>query len=63
MRFMDIKKKIFFLLMLFLMLAGCGRQDETALSEDVLSDAEDVLSDDGSVETEADANVDEVQAD
>ncbi len=58
-----MKKKIFFLLMLFLMLTGCGRQGETALSEDVLSDAEDVLSDDGSEETDADAIADEAQAD
>ena len=56
-----MKKKIFFLLMLFLMLTGCGRQDETALSEDVLSDADDVLSDDGSGETDVDINTDEAQ--
>lgn len=56
---MGMKKRILFLL-LFLMLVGCGRQDETALSEDVLSDAENVLSDDGSGETNA--NADEAQA-
>ena len=59
--FMDIKKKILFLLLLF-MLAGCGRQDETALSEDVLLDAENVISDDGGEETDADTNADKTQA-
>lgn len=49
---MRTKMKIIFLL-LFLMLAGCGRQEETALSEDVLSD-------DGSAEPDADT--DEEQA-
>lgn len=49
---MRMKMKILFLL-LFLMLAGCGRQEETALSEDVLSD-------DGSAEPDADT--DEAQA-
>ena len=57
-----MKKKIFFLLMLFLMLTGCGRQNETALSEDVLSDTESVLSDDDSGKTDADTNADEAQA-
>ena len=58
---MRMKKNILFLL-LSLMLVGCGRQDETALSEDVIIDEEDVLSDDGSGETEADTNADEAQA-
>ena len=49
---MRMKKKIL-LLLLFLMLVGCGRQDETVLSEDVLSD-------DDSGETDADT--DEAQA-
>lgn len=60
---MRMKKKILFLL-LFLMLVGCGRQDETALSEDVFSDAENVLSDDdsGDADANAGANADEAQA-
>lgn len=58
---MKIKKRIFFLILL-LMLVGCGRQDEAALSEDVLSDAEDVLSDDDGGETNAGVNADEEQA-
>ena len=61
--FMVIKKKIIFLLLLLLMLTGCGRQDETALSEDVFSDTEEVLLDNSSGETDADANADEAQTD